>query len=508
MYKTPETKKKPKKTLAPSIPIVEPIVQVEFRNTILNKVIHYEGHYITTCGQAILIKLFKQEGNELNPKLACMIYDKELNANLNPAARLQQILELFQKVATIRGFQTVGALAEALMKHDIYLAIPKMGGVFKAWIHGRLYEDPGFLFEFFEESYGLDDFINRNQKILTSTLKSHLIYQLLTTYLIIFDNPHSEIKFVHNDLFPANLLIFTKNWQFNLVIIDWAGGGFYNKKNMQFLSTPLVYGRPAYTNILIPYEMNPNHHFFHATTDYFSIASLIFFIISGGENPLIFLRNISERKILDLIERLEPLLTPYVMKKEKIPYAFPPGPEEWKELYIEDLIRTQNRNDAIIIIRNVQRIIKEDFPGLDDLFYRSFVLGYKNPKVRPAPFEYYECLESHLGKANIAEFIDWKQIKFVTQEPPIIDTVPFSLPSKELRPFNKSPEVKTDILSKIQNVMKPEVSKNKNFTITSPIHPPAQVNNVTQRNRTSVEDLKAKMKDIFQTKKKSTPGEK
>jgi hypothetical protein len=492
-----------KKTQSPNenIPTKEnPLVHVEYRNTLLNKIIHYEGLYLNTCGQAVLIKLNKQEGQELSPKLACMIYDKDLNADLNPAGRLQQIAELFQKIAYIRGVQTIDELVQDLAAYDIFLSVPKMGGMFKTKISGRLYDDPGFLFEFFEEAYDLDQFINQFPAFLTQSLKTHLVYQLLATYLLIFDNPHSDIRFVHNDLFPANLLVFHKNWHYHLVVIDWAGGGFYHKRKMQFLSTPLVYGRPAYTNILIPYEMNPNHQFFHATTDYFLLAGLIFYILSGGESPFVFLRNISEKKILELVERLQPIFEPYVVNKEPIPYAFPPGPEEWEKLGIEDLIRTQNRNDAIIIIRNTSKLIKDNFPGLEDLFYRSFVLGYKNPKVRPTPQDYFERIQNRLGRKNLTDLINVNQSNVPFPEPPEVDTVPFSLPAKDLRLYNGPPLSSTNLVSKIRDIMQ-----------KSPTQPPPPNNLPSVENGqpiqpknspspSNVEDVMAKMKEVFRKK--------
>jgi hypothetical protein len=255
--------------------------------------------------------------------------------------------------------------------------------------------------------------------------------------------------------------------------------------------------------------MNPNHQFFHATTDYFLLASLIFFILSGGENPFVFLRNISEKKILDLIEKLEPILTPYVLKKEPIPYAFPPGPDEWKTLDIEDLIRTQNRNDAIIIIRNTNRTLKDTFPGIEDLFYRSFVLGYKNPKFRPTPQDYFEVMEKKLGKAYLADYVGFTELKYLPVEPPEIDATPFTLPPKELKKHNPSPVSTSNIISKIQNVMQKSptpVQPNPSSTSSSQIpgsKPSPQSisnNSPSQQPSSNVDEIKAKMKDLFKKK--------
>jgi len=532
LQKTPPASIKPSSSQIDSAPSLPPlieknsIVQVEFRNAILNKIIHYEGRYLNTCGQAVLIKLHSEEGRALNPKLACMIYDKELNPNLNPAARLQQISALFQKIAQIRGFQTIDDFVQDLARHEIYLCVPKMGGMFKTKISGRLYDDPGFLFEFFEESYDLDEYISQFPTFLTLSLKIHLVIQLLSTYLILFDNPRSEIRFVHNDLFPANLLVFQKNWQQNLVVIDWAGGGFYHKYNRQFTETPLVYGRPAYLNIIIPYEMNPNHQFFHATTDYFLIANLVFFILSGGENPFIFLRNISEKKILDLIEYVSPYLQPYVEKKEPIPFAFPPGPKEWEEFGIQDLIRTQNRNDALKIIVSTNKIFKDHFPGIEDLFYRSFILGYRNPLLRPTPQDYFDCIQKHHDSKKLGEYLIQNTGKFIASDPSLVDSTPFSMSAKDLRKYNIKPVSTTTLIQDIRSVMQkssvkesrpPEgspMSSSKNSSIISPsgdlssqsvqshMQPKSSKNLPSSSN---VDDIMTKMKDIFHKTKKPSP---
>jgi hypothetical protein len=279
--------------------------------------------------------------------------------------------------------------------------------------------------------------------------------------------------------------------------------------------------------------MNPNHQFFHATTDYFLIASLIFFILSGGENPFIFLRNISEKKIMDLIEYVSPYLLPYVEKKELIPFAFPPGPKEWEGFGIQDLIRTQNRNDALKIIVSSNKILKDHFPGIEDLFYRSFILGYRNPLLRPTPQDYFDCLQKYHDTKNLGEYLIQNTGKYVPSEPDMVDSSPFSMASKDLRKYNSNPVSAISLISDIRNVMQksssipkltPSSSEIQSKSLDSasnlpnsppsPIHSspnskmqPSSQKNSTESKSTStdVDDIMAKMKDVFHKPKKSSP---
>jgi tRNA A-37 threonylcarbamoyl transferase component Bud32 len=169
---------------------------------------------------------------------------------------------------------------------------------------------------------------------------------------------------VHGDIFFDNFML---NDQDDVFAIDFSGYGLYNQLKGEWERKPVIAGKFDAFGLPKPFEMNESNEP-TMYTDRWAGMLLIWWVLTGTNNPYWFLKRVDKIALLDLNTRVNKL------------------DATWPPTFIEPLHTVQYHNPAYPYQR-FQEFMTGVF-GKDAAFCRllhtTFIHGYDKPLNRPS----------------------------------------------------------------------------------------------------------------------------